>query len=237
MILHKKGFVEMANDLSAFFKKDKNKTIFIGDTLEAFIPDRYSNHGMLDIKDTVHTLGVFDIIINGTLNHNLVIGGLIDMAPSSIDKVRIDKDVYHKLTFKKGDVFVMDDTIVQQKKVSYVIFYEMILGGHYPRFMDYNKLMILFDKIAEVTGDPFHIVHAIYEMLIATLARNPKDPEQPYRNTSMKAAPLMLPLRDIARVAKSTTAKILGSYMNKGIDTALAAEPSCNSELEDMLRR
>lgn len=225
------------DNVSKYFKKDGTKTIFIGEKLEAFIPDRYANHGMLDIKDTVHTLGVFDITINNTIEQGMLLGAIIDMAPSSIERVRFGQDIYHKLIFTNGDVFVLDDTVVQQNIVSYVIFYEMILGGHYPRFMTYDKLMFLFDKVAEANGDKFRVGHAIYELLIATLARDKDNPEKPYRNTPMESKPMMVPLRAIARVASSTTAKILGSYMNDGIDAALATTPASNSELEDMLRR
>lgn len=225
------------NEASKYFKKDKNKTIFIGDKLEAFVPDRYTNHGMLDIKDTVRTLGVFDITINDKLEHGLLIGAIVDMAPSNIERMRFGQDIYHKLTFTNGDVFIMDDTIVQRNMISYTVFYEAILGGHYPRFLTYDKLMFLFDMIAQANGDRFTTGHAIYEMLIATLARDQEDPEKPYRNTKMEKNPLMIPLRSIARVASSTSAKVLGSYMNDGIDAALATTPTSNSELEDILRR
>ena len=224
-------------DLKQYFKKKGKSIIFIGDTLEIFVPDRYTTHGYLDITNSVKTIGIFDMQINGKIDTGYLLAGVIEILPSEISTTNIDGQKFHKLLLNKNDVFIKDDKIVGDEKIQYVVFYEMIFGGHYPQFMKYKDVATLFDNVLKATGGSFNTDHMILEMIAATLFRSKKDPTVEYRLTDMKDDPYILPLRSIGYVAKSTTGKILGNYMNEGVDSVLVNTSNTPSEIEDLLRK
>ena len=224
-------------DFNKYFKKKDNSLIFIGDTLEILVPSRYGNHGYLDISNSVKTIGIFDMVINGSVNLGYMLAAVIEILPSDIQSVTIDNEKYEKLTLHKGDVFILDNTVIQDSKISYVVFYEMVFSGHYPKFLTYDSLAFLFDNMAEVTGDKFSTDHMIFEMIMAMVSRDSTNLSDQYRLTSRTKDRAIIPLRMVSHIAQSTTAKILGSYMTDGIESALVNASDAPSAVEDLLRQ
>lgn len=224
-------------DYSKYFKKKGNSLIFIGDTLEIFIPYRYENHGFLDIGNTITTLGIFDMVINGNIKAGYLLAAKMEIMPTDVETTTIKTNKFAKLILNTNDVFMVDDSIVQDAKISYVLFYEMFHSGHYPEFMNYEDVALLFDYAGKATGDGFNTDHMIIEMITSVLHRKNGDLNTLYRNTDMKEQPMTIPMRLISQVAQSTTAKILGSYMNDGLEAAIVNASDVPSDVEDLLRK
>lgn len=225
----------MANE--KYFKKSKDSLIFTSKTLEVYVPVRYGQHGCLDVSENVQALGIFDMVIDGTVKSGMLLPAKITMKPNNIETILRDGERHLKLTFLKDDVFIVDTHVVQDEHIAYVMFYEFVYGGKVPKFMTYDQLGFIFEKAEEVTGIKFPTNSAVFEMMNGALHRDATDLNKFYRLTDMKKDPLRIPLRTVAHAATSTTTKIVGSYDNEGFDAALVNAADTPSEIENLLRR
>ena len=223
--------------MNEHFKEVGDTVLFIGDKLEIFIPDRYEQHGCLGIGEDVVSLGIFDMRINDTLDVGYNLPAKIAIRPSNIEIVSIEGDRFYKLTLLKDDVFIKNINIVQDGQLAYIIFYEQVYGGKIPKFTTYDNASRLFDVVGDVTGVKFNTDHVIFEMITAMLHRDKDDITEMYRLTSQTKPAANIPLRLISHAATSTSAKIIGAYLDDGIDSALVNAADKQSDIEDLLRR
>jgi len=217
------------------FKRVGNTYVFTGMTLDVYIPTRFEAHGCLEINETLSTLGIFDMDIDGAPS-GLLLGAIIEMAPSSISTIMRDNKRFVKASFVNGDIFMTHDEVMQDQRLAYVIFYELMYGGHVPRFLKYDDDAFVFDKVSELINVNFRTDHVIFEMMTALTHRDKNNLNLQYRHTDMKTKPTRIPYRQIVQIAASTTSRIAGSYMDDGIDVSLINAAETNSEGEDLLR-
>lgn len=225
-------------DIKNIFQTDKNKVIrFIGNKLIVRIPKRYEIYGCLKIQQEVHTLGIFELIINDKIEKGFFLPAIAIMIPSDIQMVNIENETYYELTFEKNDVFMKSSYVVQNQALSYVIFKEFISVGKLPKFINYQNAPLMFDTLQKITGAKLTSNSVIYEIIFAYLYRNKKDIMKPYRLTNMKEEPVFIPAKDVAHSAISATGRIVGSYLNDCITSVIVNEAENNSEIEDILRQ
>lgn len=221
---------------SQYFKRSKDSIIFTGKQLEVYVPVRYGQHGCLEVSESVMSLAIFDMTINGTIESGMLLPAKVTMKPNNVEPILRDGERYQKLTFTNDDIFIVDTHVVRDDHIAYVMFYEFIYGGKTPRFMTYEHIGFIFEIAEQVTGISFPTNSAVFEMMTAVLHRDPNDINKFYRHTSMKKEPLRIPLRTVAHAATSTTTKIVGSYDNEGFDAALINAADTPSEIENLLR-
>jgi hypothetical protein len=236
MSTNKKPYTK--EDISQFFKQDTvNKVVyFIGDKLDIYIPIRYEDKGLLTITERVSTLAIFDMVINDTINVGFLFAATITIEHSQLDRVTIDNEQYLHLTLYKNDRFMCNTDYIKNDKFGYILWVEFIALGRLPRFITYENVVWLFDRIAEVIGVNFGVNHSVFEMLYAHLFRDSNDLSVKYRLTKMDKPPTMIELRNVAYGPDDTMSKILGSYMNVGLNAALITESTQPSPIEIHLR-
>jgi len=218
------------------FKIVGKSVLFVGNKLEIFISDRYAQHGCLELTNEVKTLGIFDMKINGK-SGGYLLPARITIIPSEMENITIGTDKFVKLTLYENDVFIKNRDVVMDEQLAYVVFYEIVYGGKAPKFLTYDDKVFLFDTVSEVTGISFPTDHVVFEMMVAMLHRDKKDISLQYRISDMKDEPMNIPLRLVSHAALSTTSKIIGAYMDDGIDAALVNSSEINSDIEDLLRQ
>ena len=133
--------------------------------------------------------------------------------------------------------------LVKQATLVYKIFDEFIARGRTPWYLDYNDLAKLFMSADRHAGVNLSTSHAILEMFAAAICRDSADKTKYYRHTVSSQdeihtrPPVVIALRNITHGATNTTAKLLGSYWNEGLTSALV-NPSMKVEaIEELLRR
>ena len=217
------------------FKVIDKTCLFIGDEMEILIPERYAQHGCLEVTDEVKTLGVFDIKIDGK-KQGYLLPARISIQPSKLETVAVDNEKFLKLTLYTNDIFIKNIDIVEDEQLAYVIFYEFLYSGKAPKFLRYDDKAVLFDTVSKITGIRFPTDHVVFEIMNAALNRDMDNIGLQYRLTDMKKEPRPIPLRLVSHAALSTTSKIVGSYMDDGIDAALVNPSEINSDIEDLLQ-
>jgi len=225
------------SSIAKYFEKKKDTWVFNSKKLQILVPAIYEERGLLSLGTTVTSLGIFKIIINDTVTTNMLLLAKIGMNPSLTEKVTEDDYDYISLTFNKGDVFINNTNIVKDGNLTYDVFMTFLALGKIPPFIDYSSIQSLYNNDLRCCGISLGINHSIYEMIFAHMYRDKKDPYKFYRYTTMKSKPTIVPIHQISHGPKSNSAKIIGSYMNEGVVSALVTEPDDDpSTIENMMR-
>ena len=209
---------------------------FMGDTLEVFIPKAFERHGCLEIANDVFTLGLFDMRLNGGKWLGYTLPAHIHMSPSKIENETLGDMDCAKLTFNKGDLFMLSTTIVKNGYLAYVCFYEYIFMGMRHRFMSYDMISKLFITVQEVCGINLNTDQVVFELISSHLHRSPESLKLFYRLTDMAKAPVALPMKDVAHTTMSTNSKLVGPYLSDSINASLVNAADQKSKNENLLR-
>ena len=227
----------MPNYKQFFNKDDKTKEVkFTGDRLDVYIPRRYENHDSLTVRDTILTLGIFDMVINNSIHVGYYLPAYIGMIPSEVDDVSYQGEPCVKATFYKDDIFIKNTNVVRNQGIVYIIFKEFVSLGKQPSFISYRDSAFMFDSAQKVCGVKFPVDHVIFEILFSHLYRDLDQVTIPYRNTDMTKIPVRIPLTAVAHATTSTTAKLVGSYFENGVNSALVNQSDESSDIENLLR-
>lgn len=222
--------------LKKFSQKDADSpVIFTGDKCVVTILQKFENYECLNIADSVTTLGVFDMEVDGVQSGCFLVAR-VEMFPSDVSNVTIDGRPYVQLTFNKGDTFMKTTKFIVEEKLAFYIWLEYIKYGNTLKAMSYEDQAFLFDKIRQTSGITFPVDHVVYEAIFSYLSRDPNDPNKQYRNSKMDGEFMRIQLNDVAHAARSTQARIVGAYMKEGINAALDKPNEMNSPIEDLLR-
>ena len=230
----------MSNEdsLKKYFTHDKERkeVVFTGDTCKVYIPKLYENYGLCEISNVTQTLGIFEVEINDTIRKGYVLPAIITMDPSDVSFVTLDDIPYNVLHFENGDIFITSTSYIKSSYILGVLFKEYIELGHIPKFIKYDKAATLFDTILQTTGVKLDLNPTTFEMILAFIHRTRDNLLQQYRYSNFTTNPVVIPLRNISFGPESTTAKIVGSYMEDGLNSAIVNQAEKHSDLEDFLR-
>lgn len=222
--------------LKKFSQKDaESPVIFTGDRCVVTILQKFEGYGCLSVQDTVTSLGVFDMEVDGAIT-GCFLAARVEMCPSEVSNVTIDGVPYTQLVFNKGDVFFKTTKFVQEDKLPFYVWLEYIKYGHILKAMTYEDQATIFDRIRITSGMSFPVDHAVFETIFAHLSRDANDFTVPYRNTNMKGDFRRVQLNDVAHAARSTSARIVGAYFKDGVNAALDNPSESASPVEDHLR-
>lgn len=222
-------------DLNKHLTKKNDQVIVTKGPITILIPRSYEKYKRLTITDEIDTLAVFEITIDGETKGFFASASVV-MKPSVVEYVTEGGQEYVKCTFTEGDIFLKSTSIVKNPNIAYIIFSEYIEKGQIPRYMKYNDLAYLFDTVKRMTGSSIPAEHAAFEMIYAHLSRDKKNAKVPYRLTDMGEPPLFLKLKDIPHASTSTTAKLIGAYLNDSINVGVVNAAEDKSDIEDLLR-
>lgn len=225
-------------DLSNKFEYSEKDdcTRFMGDKLIIRIPEHYTMLGYLVIAEVVHVLGIFPMNVDG-VDCGLQIPGVIDVDPSDIRTETINDKKYTILELHKGDRIMCTSSVIKDGKLHYAMWKEFIGGGKMPEYLDYDAAACLFDDCKKITGKGIDVNHAVIEIVYAHIYRDRDDLTKLYRLTPMTKPPVNIKLNQPAYATNSTHARIIGSYAEQGMNTALIHQNAENVEIEDIFRQ
>ena len=77
------------------------------------------------------------------------------------------------------DTYIVHQTLPKGREVANK-FLESMLSGKLPRTLNYSRLIDIWWKNLEISGISYKVPSKIFEMIIASIYRNPNDPKQRY---------------------------------------------------------
>jgi hypothetical protein len=147
---------------------------------------------------------------------------MVNFGPCKYDVVEVGGEDHYALTFEKGSVVFLSTNIMKGKKITAPITDYFIDYGHVPWFIDAVKHAELIRDTDYFNGVRLGGGQPVYDMMVANIARDPKDIRTQWRHTIKTEAditkrPLFIPLRDIAETTTSNFARLNGSELKQGI--------------------
>ena len=161
--------------------------IYCNDYMEIYIPIEYFNNKIAINKgSSIETLGLVYIrsykngaegplqLLNLPTEVNFMVYEMkqetIKINSTSIDVMTLE---YIK------DSYVLHQTVPKGRDIAND-FLDMMLAGKLPRTLNYTKVIDIWWRNLEISGISYKVPSKIFEMIIATIYRNPHDMKQRY---------------------------------------------------------
>ena len=229
--------MQRIKSIKKYIKFEKEKYIVTANEIKVYINDRWHLYGLLDIGQSVTSVGVMDIEIDGKYNCGLYLLADINMQPSIIEKITIDNQLFHLLTFKKGDIFISNKSVVKNGDIIFSVYKELIDGSGKLDLMSYEDYNKFLDQANEVCDANIPVDRTMLEVIYSFIFRNKDDILEVYRHTDMKKTEYVkIPLKAYHISAKNTLSKMAESFTFDGITSALVNENKDKTLLEDIIR-
>jgi len=207
-----------------------------------YIPESYQDHRLVNIGVETYILGMFAIVIGNEYGVSLA-PAMMRINPDNIRTVKVDEVSYFEFTFEPGSTVVANVDVVQDNQILYTIYNEFIAKGSVPWYFTYRDMGELFSLARQYTATRLGANHAITELMVATISRNPDNLTQQYRHIVTKpqdlhqTPPKIIKLNSVTYGATNTTAKLIGAYYEEGLISALVSPSERVEPIEDLLRR
>lgn len=223
---------------AALFKTDDSKVIS-KTGCAIYIPANYSSKGLAMIGESVHTLGVFMIVLEDGSYGVSIATAMMNLTPSTIDTEVLWGVDYLKLTFAPGSQVIESTSLIKSKKLTNAIVDYFIDYGHCPKFMSYVQHAELISRTRYFNDLNLGSHQAVRDIVVAGVSRSDKDIREYYRHSltdssQLAASPRRVPLRDIGLNATSNLARLNGSELMVGMKGALLSKPVRAEPLEGL---
>jgi len=235
-------FVRDAAKVRAALTVQADKSVTTAKSLKIYIPERYVEKKLAVIAAEIYILGVFAMVVDDRHYAVSTTNAMMRIKPSTISTVKFDGDSYLEFEFEPGSVVFATTELIKTDTLVYYIFDEFIAKGRVPWFIEYEDLAKIFESAEKHAGVALGKQHSIIEMFAAAIARDAKKRSSYYRHSlaprasAADEAPLFIPLRSIVDGATNTTAKLMGSYWNDGLTSALRNPSEKTERIERLLR-
>lgn len=210
--------------------------------LHIHVPESFRAKQILLMGEDITAMGYFALILESGEYGLYMIPSMIDLNPSQTTIIEVNGKTYYDFFFEAGTVVIKQTELFKDNILLYNLIDELLSRGRIPWYYTYEDMVDFFVDVEYYTGTKLAVTPAIGEMVIAQIARNPADRKQLLRYLLTKpgaghTTPVTwLPLRNVSIGAEGLTAKLVGSYLDDGIDAGLLANGGKSSMLEEVLR-
>lgn len=184
-------------------------------------------------------IGIFPIIMDNRYCLHAVLGTLV-LTPTEVSEIKIDDVLYHVYEFEAGATVVRNYSVIMTDTNPYYVYRAFIARGKVPWYVKYDDLMMIFENTGKYNGITLGVSNALLELLGATIARDPKNLNKMYRSiithTGGNQNPFWAGLNNVQLSTDDTVSRLLGSYMDDGINSALMHPSKSVGSLEEVLR-
>lgn len=168
----------------------------------------------------------------------------VPLRPSSIMETEHDGVLYQEFEFFKGDVICPNTNLVISDTLAYYVYEELYSTGKYPWYFTEYDALTLLKTSKETCGVKLAANNATFEMLVAHLTRQIQNRYDFHRhnnpgdmNRKIGDGFDIIALRNVSYGAQDTTSKIMGSYLDEGLTSALISPSDRASALEEIYRK
>lgn len=210
---------------------------------KVYIPSRFTERKLAVVSDEIRILALFAIVVDDKYYAVSSAPALMEIKPSSMTLTTIEGDEYYEFSFEKGACLCPSIDLLRDNTLPYFIYDEIIAKGHVPWYLSYTDLGKLMTDTAYHCDFVASASNAPIEMIAASITRDPKDYTRYYRHVidsiaeETKKPPAFIAFRNIIYGATNTTAKLMGSYLDDGVLSALVNPSEKTEGVETLLRK
>lgn len=199
-------------------------------------PKHYTGGKLGAISDGIMIPGYFGIVMGRVFAVNKT-PAIMAFYPEALTTYIENETEYLMLQYEPGDIILKQLTLVKNSDVLFRVYDEIVAKGNTPWYFNHTDLSALFDEALYSSGVDLKLPRSIHELMSATRTRSSGNKVAYFRNTIKTQDDLedkvaeVIPLRSVAFGATSTTARIVGSYFDEGLSSALVNQ---NDRLESV---
>jgi hypothetical protein len=237
-----KHLIRDASKFKDILKELPDSSVVCTKEVKIYIPSRYKERNLAYIGNENHTLGIYAITVDDQYYGVSLINAMIQIEPTVTNFVTFDEVEYIEFIFTKGSTVFSTTNLVQNNTIPYSIFNEFFSKANIPWFIGYEELGKIFDTAKHHSGANIGQNKEVTKLLASMVARDKKDKTKYYRATInnfsdiINNTPAFISLRSVEYAATNTLNKLGGSYMSKGITSALIDPTDRQETIESILR-
>lgn len=207
-----------------------------------YIPERFVEKQLAVIGAQNHIVGVFAHVVDDKYYAVFLGVAMVAVEPTAISTVKFDDDSYLELSFDPGARILVSQEVVKDKILTYRIYDEMISKGHMPWYLGYDDRIQLLYTADALSGMGMLSNHAMLELNAAAISRDPANINTYYRHAVKSYAdmeahpPSTIPLMSVSYGTTNTVSRLMGSYFEQGVNSALVNPSTKVENIERLLR-
>lgn len=227
----------------ANLKMTQGRTVVTSKLCRIYIPALFAEKQLASIGSEVYILGIFALVMDDGYYSVSLTNAMMRIDPATINTVLVDDEQYYEFVFEPGDTVIANTDLVESKTLPYHINETIIARGKVPWYLNYEDVGSLFDSARKYAGVDLGPNDAVLEMIASAIARSPNDPKVYYRQfvkskeDLKKNPPRFIAFKSISYGATNTTAKLMGSYFETSMNSALVNPSERLEDMEELLRR
>lgn len=236
-----KDLIKNSELISGYFREVKDVIIVDAD-IKIVFPERFVEKEFVFLGNTIRLLGIYGIIDDNN-NYAYTLAPIFqELSPSNVSEIMIDGVLNKVLEFKKGDIFMVDTTLVKTDAFIYDLYNEFYIKGNMPWFLKYNEtseILLESNKYADsnIGNNPL-----AFEILSAIISRDSEDKTKYVKNLiendkqKLTQDVTYVGLNNIYYSYTNTGSRVIGGYYGSGISTAMVDPEKKSTDLMDILR-
>lgn len=227
----------------AVLQKTKGDTFVTTKACRLYIPRGFEEKQLAHVGSEVYVLGIFALVLEDNTYAVSLTNAMMRIEPATINTVQIDGEEYYEFVFEPGDTVFANTNLVKNDTMPYHINDQIIAKGRIPWYLSYEDIGSLFDSARKYAGVSLGANDSVLEMIASAIARSPKDPRTYYRqfvktkDEIHTKPPIFIAFKNISYGATNTTAKLMGSYFETSLTSALVHPSEKVEDIEEILRR
>ena len=227
----------------AALKEQPDNSVVTSKPLKIYVPKRFMEKQLAQVAAEIYIVGIFAMVVDDTYYGVSTVNAMMRIKPTSIATGKFVHESYLEFQFDPGSVVIANTLLIKNDVLVYKIFDEIVAKGHTPWYVGYEDLAKLFASAEKHAGVKLKNSHAILEMFAAAVARDSVERSNYFRHVVkdqfdyVNKPPTIIPLRSVSYGTTNTTAKLLGSYWDDGLTSALVNPSTKTERIEELLRR
>lgn len=207
-------------------------------------PSRFLSKNLASLGAEPSCVGLFLVALDSGEYAVMNWVAKVPLRPSSVMETEHDGVLYQEFEFFKGDVICPNTNLVKSDTLAYYVYEELYSTGKYPWYFTEYDALTMFKTAQETCGVKLAANNATFEMLVAHLTRQIQNRYDFHRhnnpgdmNRKIGDGFDIIALRNVSYGAQDTTSKIMGSYLDEGLTSALISPSDRASALEEIYRK
>lgn len=224
-------------------EETKDDRIIVKKPLDVIYPENYLTKKLAKLDQDLTVLGIVALVDPQTNKYAVLsIPGMITIPITEMKQFTYQDDVYRVLSLDAYDTLVLNTNIVKDETLDYYMYNYFVELARIPWYLSYLDILNIYSKDSYYIGQNLIDIPQVLEMLLANIARDPKNDKFMYRD-KLKSMddiktnpPSWVPLRNVSLGSVDTYSKLMGSYFEEGLTSALADKSKKMTRIEKVLR-
>lgn len=211
--------------------------------ITCYFPRRWENAKLATLGEPNRVVGLFVIVTEDGYYAPLSHLARLEMVPTSTILVDIDDSDYVGFFFESGATIIETDELLVDDKIPFLVYDEFFAKGNVPPYMTGEDLAKLETSAATAAGLDLSGTNVPLEIMASAMARDSKNIRTYFRHTIKDAQeaqtkkPEFVALSNVLVGPTNTIARVMGSYFDDGLMSALTHPTERVEGIESLLRQ